>query len=178
MWLTWANLLTLVRVLLVLPTAFAIGSAQWSLAAACFGLAVLSDLLDGPLARALGHDTALGGLLDHATDALYVTVTLAALGAAGRVPLVLPVLVIAAFIQYTLDSRALAGEHLRTSWLGRCNGIAYFVLVGAAVLPGGMGLHWPGADSVRAFAWLLVATTGISMADRLRHLFLLRKAAE
>ena len=44
-------------------------------------------------------------------------------------PLVLPGLVAAAFVQYTLDSRALAGQRLRASALGRWNGIAYFVLL-------------------------------------------------
>ena len=72
-WFTWANALTLVRALLALPAAFCVFNAAWPAAALCFAVAVATDALDGPIARRLGQVSALGGLLDHATDALFVT---------------------------------------------------------------------------------------------------------
>ena len=39
----------------------------------------------------------------------------------------------ACILQYALDSNALAGRHLRTSILGRYNGVAYYALVATAV---------------------------------------------
>ena len=168
MWFTWANLLTAVRLLLAVPCFVAIVSGQWPLAATLFALAVVTDLLDGPLARQLNHASQVGGLLDHATDAFFVTCTLGALALTGYLTWILPCLVAAAFIQYALDSRALAGKHLRTSFLGRMNGIAYFFAAGVPVVKEGLALAWPGPGLIQGLAWLLVATSIVSMADRAR----------
>jgi hypothetical protein len=59
------------------------------------------------------------------------------------------------------------GEALRASWLGRYNGIAYFVLLGIPVVRDGLGLGWPPRTLVLAIAWALVLTTLISISDRL-----------
>jgi phosphatidylglycerophosphate synthase len=165
-WRTWANLLTACRFCLAAPSAVAIVHAAWPLAALLFALAVATDLADGALARRLGQASPLGGLLDHATDACFVAITLAALAAAGLVPWPLPVLVPLAFLQYALDSRALAGRPLRASRLGRWNGIAYFVIAGGVLLDRLTGVDWAGADLWRALGWVLVASTLLSMLDR------------
>lgn len=166
MWLTWANLLTLGRFGLAVPCALAVADAAWALAALLFSLAVATDLLDGPLARRLGQATPLGGLLDHATDAWFVAVTLGALAAAGALPWLLPALVLAAFLQYVLDSRALLGRPLRASWLGRWNGIAYFAVAGGLLFARALALPWPDAAFWSVLAWLLVASTLASMVNR------------
>lgn len=162
----WANLLTLARLFSTLPCAWATHQGHWVTAAWLFAFAAVSDLADGPLARRFKTDTALGGLLDHATDAFYVVVLLFVLQAQGYAPLLLPILIAAAFIQYALDSRALTGHHLRASWLGRNNGVAYFVLVGIPLIRNALQLDWPSDMLVNAFAWLLVISTAASMADR------------
>lgn len=167
-WLTWANGLTALRLLLAAPCAWFAATSQWPWAALLISVAILTDLLDGPLARRLGQTSALGGLLDHSTDAAFVTLLLLALSTQGYLPWLLPALVAASFLQYAADSRALAGRMLRASWLGRCNGIAYFVLAAAIVYRNALGLGWPGDALLEALAWLLVATTVASMADRLR----------
>ncbi len=174
MWRTWANLLTATRLAVLVPCAWAISASAWGLAAGLFAVAVLTDLLDGPVARHLNHASKLGGLLDHATDALFVSVCLAGLSLHGYLNPLLPALVLAAFIQYVLDSRALTGAHLRTSLLGRNNGIAYFVLVGVPVVRNALDLGWPPDSWIRALAWLLIATTLLSMSERLYTL--LRRA--
>lgn len=168
MWLTWANAVTAVRALLAFPCALAVIEGRWALAALLLSAAILTDLLDGPLARRLAQTSPLGGLLDHATDAAFVAILLAALSAAGYVPWLLPVLVLASFLQYVTDSQALRGKGLRASWLGRVNGIAYFVLAGVPVYRGALGLEWPPDVLIKALGWLLVASTLASMLDRLR----------
>ncbi|MBK82182.1 MAG: hypothetical protein CMQ43_14835 [Gammaproteobacteria bacterium] len=168
MWLTWANALTALRLLSAGPCAWLAASGRWPEAAALFTFAVATDLLDGPLARRLGQTSALGGIADHATDALFVTAVLGGLAAATPVPWVLPPLIVAAFLQYLLDSRAHTGRPLRASWLGRLNGIGYFVAAGACLYGNLLGLGAPGDLLVAALAWLLVATTLLSMADRAR----------
>lgn len=166
-WMTWANLLTLCRACLALPCAFAASQGAWGVALALFLVAVVTDLADGPLARRHGTAGALGGLLDHTTDAAFVALTLAALAVTGFVPWLLPPLVVAAFAQYLLDSRALAGRPLRASALGRWNGIGYFVLAGAVLIAQALALPWPVAVW-QWLGWLLVASTLLSMADRAR----------
>ena len=165
-WLTLANLLTGLRLLAAPLLALAVWEGHTLGAGVLFWAAVASDFADGRIARRRGEASSLGGLLDHATDATFVTVGLAALAAKGVVPGLLPVVVAAAFVQYTLDSRALRGRPLRASGLGRWNGIAYFVLLGTPVTRDLLGLRWPGETLVALLAWLLVVTTLASMADR------------
>ena len=171
MWKTWANLLTGIRLLSLPPCAWAIASGRWSLAAGIFVLAIVTDLADGPVARRFDHASPLGGLLDHATDALFVSLNLAALAWIGMINAWLPPLIVLAFIQYMLDSRALAGAVLRTSRLGKLNGIAYFVLLGMPVISNALSWSWPPDSWIAALAWLLTATTLASMAERALVLF-------
>ena len=163
---TRANALTALRLacgpLLVLAL---IDGAAWP-AFAWFWLAVATDLLDGRVARHFGESSALGGLLDHLTDAAFVSLGLAALALRGEAPGLLPALVALAFLQYTLDSRVIRGHALVASALGRWNGIAYFVPIGTVVVRDALALDWPRPTLVRGLGWLLVASTLLSMADR------------
>jgi phosphatidylglycerophosphate synthase len=164
--LTWSNALTASRLVSV-PFFYCalLGDAR-VLAAILFWVAVATDFADGRLARARGETSPLGGLLDHATDASFVTLGLTALTQRGLAPALLPVLVATAFVQYVLDSRSLAGRPLRTSRLGRWNGVLYFVPLGAVVTRDWLGLAWPADALVQALGLLLVGTTLVSMADR------------
>jgi len=163
---TRANALTGLRLacgpLLVLAIAHGAELAAFAL----FWLAVASDLLDGRVARRYGEASTLGGFLDHASDAAFVSLGLAALALRGEAPAILPAAVALAFLQYTLDSRVIQGGALRASALGRWNGIAYFVLLGVPVVRDALGLDWPAERVVLVLGWLLVATTALSMADR------------
>ena len=164
--MTWANGLTLLRLIAIGPACWAIVSDHWHLAAGLFALAAFTDLADGPLARRYGHASPIGGLFDHGTDALFVSSTLGALAAAGYINPYLSALVALAFIQYMFDSKALAGAELRTSLLGRNNGVAYFVMVGIPVVREALSLTWPPLGWIAALAWLLVLSTAVSMLDR------------
>jgi len=175
-YLTWANGLTLLRLLAIGPTVWAITDGRWSIACALFVLAVISDLVDGPLARRFGHASPFGGLFDHGTDALFVSASLAALAWTGYINPFLPPLVALAFIQYMFDSKALAGAELRTSLVGRNNGIAYFVIVGIPVVREASAIGWPSDGWIAALAWLLAVSTVISMMDRAINLIRQRQS--
>ncbi|MCR9094662.1 MAG: CDP-alcohol phosphatidyltransferase family protein [bacterium] len=164
--LTWSNALTLSR-LVSAPVFFCalVGGAS-GLALVLFWVAVVTDMADGRLARARGETSNLGGLLDHATDASFVSLGLVALAQAGQVPVALPILVAAAFLQYMLDSKSLSGRALRASSVGRWNGILYFVPLGIVATRNGLGLDWPADPLILVVGWALVASTTISMADR------------
>jgi cardiolipin synthase len=130
-------------------------------------LAIISDLADGPIARNAGQSSAAGGLLDHGCDAFYVVTALLALSYVAMVPILLPVLIALAFIQYVLDSSALQGHSLRTNKLGRYNGIAYFVLLTVALFANLIAPSGSLQPLINALAWILIVSTLLSMTDRL-----------
>ncbi|MFO0689362.1 MAG: CDP-alcohol phosphatidyltransferase family protein [Myxococcota bacterium] len=175
--LTLSNAITLLRLVSVPFFFAALAQGSWPVACALFWLAVVTDWLDGRIARARGESTPFGGLLDHASDASFVVAGLAALALAGRITPVLPILVAVAFVQYVLDSRSLAGEPLRASGLGRWNGVLYFVPLGLVATREATGLAGPSDAIVSGLAWALVASTGLSITDRALTLLRLRHRA-
>ena len=117
-----ANALTALRLLLVAPFAFLmtkgdVRSAAFALLV--WAVALITDFLDGPIARRRGTVTAWSGTFDHTTDYLFVTSGLFA-GALRRVfPWILPILIVAAFLQYVIDSYWIHRQRkLRGSKLG------------------------------------------------------------
>src|ERR1700675_620904 len=98
-----ANALTAFRLLLVIPFAFFMtkGDVRFAVfALIVWAVALITDFLDGPIARRRGTVTAGSGTFDHATDFLFVTCGLFAGALRGAFPWILPVLITAAFTQY------------------------------------------------------------------------------
>jgi len=165
-----ANALTTLRLLLTYPFALCMIApdarhAAW--AALIFLAAVASDLFDGASARWLGSASAAGRLFDHTADVLFVMGGLAAGAARGVFPWALPALVGIAFSQYVIDSYVTdRARGLRPSWLGRYNGIFYFVPLAVDIAVRlGLGRLQP---TLVVIAWLLVASTLLSMGERLQ----------
>jgi phosphatidylglycerophosphate synthase len=173
--LTIPNLLSGSRVILAGLMFWGIYHSFWYFAVTVLWIAILTDIADGFLARKLEQTTPLGGLLDHGSDAIFVTVSLAALTTHGWIPLILVFMVPAAFVQYMLDSRALAGQPLRASQLGKYNGICYFVLAGFPIMQITLGITLIPFNLFIWLGWGLVLTTAISMIDRLVTLVQLSK---
>ncbi|MDH3521654.1 MAG: CDP-alcohol phosphatidyltransferase family protein [Myxococcales bacterium] len=167
-WTTRANALTLLRLLAAPALVVCIVASETLGAALVFALAVGSDLADGWIARRFGEASPLGGSIDHAVDALFVSSGSAALAWLHVLPAALPPLIALAFAQYALDSRCARSGALRASALGRWNGIAYYAIVGLPIVRDALGSGWPGAQEVRGIGWLLVVTTLASMLDRAR----------
>ena len=65
------------------------------LAALCFGLASITDILDGFFARKYGAETVLGKFLDPLADKLLVSVTMISLIPLNRIPVWVVILIIA-----------------------------------------------------------------------------------
>ena len=166
---SWANLLTLLRLLIAPLLVWLLLNEDWWPAAIALFIAILSDIFDGKIARKMNQASAFGGLFDHATDAIFVSSAAWALAQLGLINQFLWTLIVLAFVQYTLDSKALSGKVLRSSTLGRYNGIAYFVLV--CICVGFQCLSLQLLNPMLAWAaWVLVATSLISMGDRLYSL--------
>ena len=168
-----ANALTAVRLALVLPLAAALARPELlapGVVALLLGLAIASDYLDGPLARRTGTASARGMLFDHSTDCLFVTGGLAGAAIAGAVTPILPALIPFAFGQYVVDSYVWHRQRqLRASFLGRWNGILYFVplvLIAAARLPFPAGFASFLRLAAGVLGYLLAASTVASIIDR------------
>ena len=99
MYLTAANQLTILRMLLIPPVVIMLiyGHQGWALIT--FMVAGLTDLLDGLIARLAGEKTTLGAWLDPMADKLllvtmFIVLTLPDIGLANQLPLWFTILVI------------------------------------------------------------------------------------
>ena len=179
-WLTAANVISLARFVATPFSLSAVLDANWRLAGTIFVAAVASDFLDGIVARWRGTVSNLGGVLDHTADAVFVAVTLWGIAylevgtEADVVPGILPWFIALAFLQYLFDSKALAGQPLRTSWLGRTNGIAYYVVAGTVIGKNALGLDWLPGEAIYWMALAVLLSTLLSMFERLRALTKIR----
>jgi CDP-diacylglycerol--glycerol-3-phosphate 3-phosphatidyltransferase len=164
-----ANALTALRLLLVVPFAFFM--TKGDVRSAVFALvvwvvALTTDFLDGPIARHRGTVTAWSGTFDHTTDFLFVTSGLFAGAFRGVFPWILPILIVAAFSQYVIDSYWIHRQaKLRGSKLGRYNGMLYFVPTCVEIVIR-LGVRWL-QPLLTILVWLLVLSTLVSMGQRL-----------
>ena len=120
---TLSNQLTAARVLIIplLALAFYLpGRAGYLGAAALFGLASLTDWLDGYLARRRNEVTAFGRFLDPVADKLLVATALVLLVEAGRTPALLAAIII---------GREIVISALR-EWLAQVSSIVHVSLLG------------------------------------------------
>ena len=164
-----ANALTAIRLLLALPfgMVMAAGTERSAVVAALmFVTAIVTDLLDGRIARRTGSASSVGGTFDHGTDFLFVMSGLVGGVTRGAFPWLLPIVIAVAFGQYVVDSYWLHGQRqLRKSQLGRYNGILYFVPLGGDILLR-LGFRFVRL-LLQPIAWLLVLSTLISIGQRL-----------
>jgi len=85
-WINAANLLTLLRLVLVPFVILAILEGHHTLALALFAGAALTDVLDGAVARRFGLATPAGAWLDPVADKCLLSGVFLALAGAGTVP--------------------------------------------------------------------------------------------
>ena len=179
-WFSAANVISVARLAATPFSLAAVLDGNWRLAGLIFAGAVASDFLDGIIARWRDTVSNLGGVLDHTADAVFVAVTLWGIAylevgtGTDVVPGILPWLIVLAFLQYLLDSKALSGQPLRASWLGRVNGIAYYVVAGTVIGRNALGLDWLADEAIYWATLAVLVSTLASMFDRLRALTKLR----
>jgi cardiolipin synthase len=133
--LTFANQLTLLRIVLVPVFALCMLYRFPGWALAIFAVAGVTDLFDGLIARRSGRPTTIGAWLDPMADKLllvtmFVMLTMPNLGLANRLPLWLTVLVISRDLGIVLTvavvNLAIEPRTFRPSLLGKA---ATFVFV-------------------------------------------------
>jgi cardiolipin synthase (CMP-forming) len=80
------NVITSIRILLVIPVAIALLHRELITTLTLFFVAACSDLLDGFLAKRFGWQSKLGGILDPAADKLLLITVFVALAVLKLVP--------------------------------------------------------------------------------------------
>ncbi len=81
------NLLTIIRLLLVVPVGYGVMRGHFEVALGLFLLAAISDMVDGWLARRFAWESSLGRLLDPAADKLLLLIAVVTLMLVGVLPM-------------------------------------------------------------------------------------------
>lgn len=81
------NVITVLRILLIAPIAFALAHEQLLTTLLLIGIAAVSDAADGFLAKQFGWQTELGALLDPIADKLLLATVFVTLAMLGGVPI-------------------------------------------------------------------------------------------
>ena len=144
--------LTLARILAIPPFVWAllrIDSApdlKWrALLIAAYLYAILSDLIDGPLARRAGAKSYFWGQVDAFSDVAFNAAALAAAAWAGRIGpwAALGVLGLGAqFLWRCMRGAGSAGESLPEDAAGKWAGVLFYALVGVVVCEAGLSWEW------------------------------------
>jgi cardiolipin synthase len=106
------NVITSIRILLIVPIAVSLAHHRLELAIALFGVAALSDAADGFLAKRFGWQSELGAVLDPIADKLLMATAFVTLAYLRLVPIWLTAIVIAR------DVIIVVGALLYRYWLG------------------------------------------------------------
>jgi CDP-diacylglycerol--glycerol-3-phosphate 3-phosphatidyltransferase len=171
MYINFANMVTLVRILLILPFVICLLKAgqsdpehvlRWS-ALLIFILMAASDALDGYLARKNNQVTPLGEFLDPMADKLMITCASVILSAPGtavegfQLPLTVVVLIIGKDMLLLLGFAVtyfLTGlVHIRPVWAGKVSTFLQILMV-FSILIGPEMLQWLSAwQYIARFIW-------------------------
>ncbi|NOX09472.1 MAG: CDP-alcohol phosphatidyltransferase family protein [Gammaproteobacteria bacterium] len=161
------NLITLLRIVLVVPVAWAILQQHYLLAFVLFLLAGVSDALDGFLAKRFAWVSRLGAILDPLADKLLLVTSYLALAEISRVPVWLVLVIIARdliiLLGATLYYHFIARIEAEPTILSKINTLLQIVLV-LAVLAGNsifpIALDW-----VQELIYAVFATTALSGSE-------------
>ena len=160
-WRHLPNVVSSIRILLVVPIALAVHHRQPVTTLWLFGAAAASDALDGFLAKRYGWQSELGGILDPLADKLMLATVFGMLALLGSVPLWLTMAVIARDAIIVLGSlayRVLLGPvEARPSPISKLNTLCQvafiLVVVGSQLFP------WPHAVMLALGSLVLVTVT-------------------
>ena len=159
------NLISSIRILLIVPIAVALARRQTVATLWLFGVAAASDAMDGYLARRFGWRTELGGILDPVADKLLMATVFVMLTLLGRVPLWLTTTVIARdgiIVLGAISYRILIGPvKARPSRVSKLNMLCQVAFVLAIVVE--PQFSWLGAWALPlgALVFVIVVVSGI-----------------
>lgn len=161
------NVISAIRILLVVPIAAALAHHQLATTIVLFGVAALSDAADGFLAKRFGWQSELGAVLDPAADKLLLATVFVTLAYLKLVPLWLmaaavarDVIIVAGALLY----RILIGPlNIRPSIVSKFNTLCQAAFIMAVV--GREEFSVPPAWVVTALGAMVFATVAVSGID-------------
>ena len=166
-WSWLPNAISIMRIALILPILVLFVNDEFGWALLLFGIAALSDGVDGWLAKSYGWQSRLGGFLDPAGDKLLVAWSFGTLAFLGYIPVWLAVIVIlrdviivAGSFMYHYLVRRLEGEPTQISKLNTGLEFAYLIFV---MLQAGFG--WPDKITTTILGAAVLVTVVISGYD-------------
>jgi cardiolipin synthase len=168
MTLSWLpNLISVVRILLIPPTLYAIAVEAWTLALGLFFFAGFSDGLDGFLAKRFAWQSRLGALLDPAADKLLMAGVFLTLAAVGLVPVWLAavvilrdVVIVSGALAYQFLVAPVPGEPTRISKLNTAVELLYVLSV-----LGHAAFTWPPDITLTVLGAGVLVTAVVSGTD-------------
>lgn len=159
------NIISSVRIVLVVPIALTLGHRLYVLTLWLFAVAGISDAVDGFLARRFGWQSELGGMLDPVADKLMLATVFVMLALADSVPIWLTTAVIARDCIIVLGAasyRVLLGPvAARPSVSSKLNTLCQIVFI--VVVIGSQQYGWVSAWSqvAGAVVFVMVVVSGI-----------------
>jgi cardiolipin synthase len=160
------NLLCVLRMLLVYPTALGILEGRYQFVLALFLLAAFTDGVDGFLARQFGWATELGGILDPLADKLLMVGMFLCMSVAGLVPwwltalvLLRDLVIVSGAIAYRMLFGTLHGQPTVSSKFNTLCQVLFCLVVISQAAYG-----WP-PPAIVALGALVLVTTSVSGLD-------------
>ena len=127
------NIITVIRLLLVIPVALAISESYYGTALLLFAVASISDGIDGFLARQFNWMSRFGAMMDPLADKLLLVVTFITLTYMGFIPMWLAIVVIGRdliIVSGAVSYHLLYGAYeFSPTWLGKISTTCQFLLV-------------------------------------------------
>lgn len=161
------NVISSLRILLTVPIAMSLERQHFIVTLWLFGLAALSDALDGFLAKRFAWQSELGGMLDPLADKLMLATVFVVLALQGSVPVWLAVAVIArdgiivlGAISYRVWVGALSA---RPSMVSKFNTLVQIMFTLAVI--GSQQFAWPPAWATLTLGALVFVTAAVSGLD-------------
>lgn len=161
-----ANILTLARLIAIVPILVSLGRGDGAIAFWLFFAAALSDAADGFVAKRVSGPTTIGRVLDPIADKLLLASLLIALGWIGAVPLWLVALAVARDLAIALGAVIMCltvpGFRIVPLFTGKLCTFGQLILVGVALA--GTALMPAAGALVPALAVAVAALTVLSAA--------------
>lgn len=154
-WKLLPNIITSIRLVLLVPLSFYLSAGRYEIAVYIFFIAGFSDALDGFLAKKFGWVSRFGSILDPIADKALLVVTMAILTLNGEIDWVLFIcvairdiyIVLGAYVYY----KNIGPFDMQPSWLSKFNTFAQILMVTALLV----SLSYYSIDA-EIHAWLAI----------------------
>ena len=161
------NLISVLRIVLVIPIVYLLVQRQFGLALVLFAVAGISDGLDGYLAKRYNWSSRLGSILDPLADKLLLVSAFLALAWVGEIPLWLVIAIMARDVIIILGGiiyHYLIGQfEMVPTWISKLNTVFQIVLVLAIVFS--LGVYTLSPAMINGLVIMVTITTLISGLD-------------